>query len=408
MRKELFFIMLIALFSNAANAMNDTVHYGDPCYLFNPIDPSDCIARLTTFPEGGYTITAYERHSMFLTVYEYILPTETTIYGIATTIFRNEENYVDSSGYIMYLYIIDDDKQLKCIDSVVSYSRATQYMYSAMYEETLIHSVAPCYEYFFKEPHVLSGAIYIGAALDSNYNGAYNPKCAAIDRNFNQHWIELYNVGTPPQFSNGLAAYWGCHFPIIQPERIGCMAAVPEVIDRGEDNAVLSWDMEGDSCQLSIAPYGMPVDSGIVVDLRSNNYTATGLDSGVYYAAKLRTQCHHRCHIHADTVLWSDWGEPTLFYLGSQEPTSSISIHSTVIEPSFILTPNPAHGSVTVQCDEGIKSVELLSVKGETVHRRNAAGAQSCTLDITGLSRGIYIVQITTPQGTAARKLAVE
>ncbi len=197
-------------------------------------------------------------------------------------------------------------------------------------------------------------------------------------------------------------------FPIIQPERIGCTAAVPEVIDRGEDNAVLSWDMEGDSCQLSIGPYDMPVDSGLVVNLRSNNYTATGLDSGVYYAAKLRTQCHHRCHIHADTVVWSDWGEPTLFYLGSQEPISGIGIHSTVIEPSFSLTPNPTHGSVTVQCDEGIMEVEIISMKGESLQHHNAVGAQSCAIDLTGLNKGIYIVQITTPQGTAVRKLAVE
>ena len=160
--------------------------------------------------------------------------------------------------------------------------------------------------------------------------------------------------------------------------------------------------MEGDSCQLSITPYDMPIDSGIVVDLQNNTYTATGLTEGIYYAVRLRTKCLHRCPIHADVPVWSDWGRPTII------PLRNYGINSATATPEWSLTPNPAHGSVIVQCDEGITAVELLSMKGETVQRRNAAGAHCCTFDLTGLIRGIYIVQITTPQGTSARKLAVE
>ncbi len=209
--------------------------------------------------------------------------------------------------------------------------------------------------------------------------------------------------------TNNLRIWWGGLFPIIQPERIGCKA-VAEVSEKGEDYAVLAWDMDGDSCQLSITPYDMPFDPGTVIDLQNNTYTATGLDSGVYYAARLRTQCHHHCHIHADTVVWGNWGEPTLFYLGSQEPdtTGSLGIRQMSAEPSCSITPNPAHAIATVQCSAGIMGVEVLSVKGETVMHKDVAGEQACTLDLTGLSKGIYIVQITTPQGTATRKLAVE
>ena len=342
--------------------------------------------------------------------YEYILPTETTVYGVAATIFRNDENDIDSAGYTMYLYTIVNDKDLVCIDSITSYSRATYYRYSAMEGDEIINSAAPCYEYFFSTPHVLSGAVYLGARwVGNNANYVTAPRCSAIDRNNNQHWINFFGDNTPPQYNSGLSAYWGGYFPIIQPERIGCGAAVAEVNERGEDYAVLAWDMDGDSCQLSVVPYNQPVDSAAVVDLTDSSYTATGLSTGIYYVARLRTQCHHHCHIHADTVVWSDWGAPTLFYVGEHEPdTGGVGIRQVELLPEVSLTPNPAHGSATVRCEEGIRSVELLTVKGERILYQDMAGKKTCTLDLGGLAKGLYIVQITTAQGTAARKLAVE
>lgn len=88
--------------------------------------------------------------------------------------------------------------------------------------------------------------------------------------------------------------------------------------------------------------------------------------------------------------------------------TVDIGIYQAEYSPAVSVMPNPAHSSVMVQCSESIMAVEIITMKGEMLQRHNAIGAQSCTLDLTGLAKGIYIVQITTPQGTAARKLAVE
>ena len=154
--------------------------------------------------------------------------------------------------------------------------------------------------------------------------------------------------------------------------------------------------------------YNQPIDSSSVLDLTDSSYTVTGLDTGIYYAARLRTQCHHRCHIHADTVVWSDWGALTLFYVGDQEPdTGGMGIRYAEPVPEVSLTPNPAHGSVTVRCEEGIRSVEVLTVKGERLMYQDVAGEKVCTLDLGGLAKGLYIVQVTTAQGTAASKLEV-
>lgn len=408
MKKTIILFLAFNIFSSVVYAMGDTVRYGDSCYLFNPINTADCQVSRQSFL--NYNPCAYYRHGCFMRGYEYILPTETTVYGVAATLFRIDENDIDSAGYTMLLYTIVNDKDLVCIDSITSYSRATYYMYSAMEGGEIINSAAPCYEYFFSTPHVLSGAVYLGARwVGNNDNCVTDPRCSAIDRNHNQHWINFFGDNTPPQYNSGLSAYWGGYFPIIQPERIGCGAAVAEVNERGEDYAVLAWDMDGDSCQLSVVPYNQPVDSAAVVDLTDNNYTATGLSTGIYYVARLRTQCHHRCHIHADTVVWSDWGAPTLFYVGEHEPdTGGVGIRHMEYSPEVSLTPNPAHGSATVQCEEGIRSVELLTVKGERIQCYDMAGEKTCTLDLGGLAKGLYIVQITTAQGTAARKLAVE
>ena len=153
--------------------------------------------------------------------------------------------------------------------------------------------------------------------------------------------------------------------------------------------------------------YGIAV-TGTVVTLAGNSHTVAGLDTGVYYAARVRTQCRHSCPIHTDTVVWSGWGAPTLFYLGSEEPdTNRLGIRQAA-PVEWSLTPNPARGTATVRCDGGMASVVLLSVKGDIVQRRELAGAEVCTLDLADLARGIYIVSIATPQGTAAQKLAVE
>ena len=197
--------------------------------------------------------------------------------------------------------------------------------------------------------------------------------------------------------------WWGTIFPIIQPERIGCEAEVAEVSGRGEDYAVLEWDMEGDSCQLSVAPYGEPVDSGLVVDLTGRSYTAAGLDSGVYYAARLRTQCHHSCHIHDDTVVWSQWGEPAMFYLGSEEPdTTGVGIRRAEAPVELCVTPNPTDGRLTVRCEAVMTAVELYDMQGRAVLKAKGSGTEAM-LDLSALPKGTYVIVAHTAKGKATR-----
>ena len=155
--------------------------------------------------------------------------------------------------------------------------------------------------------------------------------------------------------------------------------------DSGENNAAY---------EVSFGPRGTPPGEGTVTTVTVPRLVHS-LDRNTHYDFYVRARCDL-----ADTT-WTAWSDPLHVHL------ATMSINGA--EPvDWSLTPNPAHGSAAVWCNEGIKSVELLTVKGERIQYQDMAGERTCTLDLGGIAKGVYIVQVTTAQGTAARKLAVE
>ena len=170
--------------------------------------------------------------------------------------------------------------------------------------------------------------------------------------------------------------------------------------------------------QFAYGPYDAPLDSLDVEETR-NHYiemTRQRLSPDVYYQARLRAKCHHACPVH-DTVMWTEWSDPVYFYTGNSMPDTSH--HSTnppeegIAESraavSFTLTPNPAHSTVTLTLGDyrGMAQVTLHDAAGREVLRRTLESA-STTLPIAGLPAGLYTVTVSTPQGSAARRLSVE
>ena len=424
MKKTIVLLSVLAAgVVNVANAANDTIRYGDSCYyLFNEI-PYPFVSDEQPFWDS--TGTNYTIEACNLLPYQggpgiydgaklYVGKSPDTVYGVAATMRVHPDDDTVTSVYTAYLFKYVN-AQMILIDSSAAYSKKNVFVYTAtgrhdgLTYETCVSSL----EFYFSQPYVVVDSFAVGikkktppSSPVAHYDLARIGVRVTGPADFDYFGEKLYYSPSNTFIAQGWCGYF---FPIVQPERIVCEGAVAEVAESGGDYAVLEWEMGGDSCQLSVAPYDIPVDSGLVVDLTANSYTATGLDTGVYYAARLRTQCHHSCHIHADTVVWSGWGAPTLFYLGSEEPdTSGIGIRRVEEAVEFSVTPNPARGTTTVRCAAGLQTVELLGVKGDVLLRREAAGSEACVLDLTGLAKGIYIVRITTSRGTAAQKLAVE
>ena len=412
--KKFFVIAFVCMLFAEETAAQDTVHYGDSCYLFNQLE-SPLRPMFNYYGSAGDTVAAIVENGgygynggpeIYGVAKLYVASKDSVqVYGVAATMMPYPEDDTVTSWYTAYLFQYTG-AQFVLIDSSAAWSQKNVFLYTAVGYGHTYNTYAPSYEFYFSQPHTVTDSFAISIKrkdppAHGHDTGSYSLISGIVTSGWGGAYYEVNS------FRNEIK--WGRYFPIVQPERIGCEGAVAEVAERGGDYAVLEWTMEGDSCQLSVAPYDVAADSGLVVDLTANSYTATGLDTGVYYAARLRTQCRHHCHIHTDTVVWSDWGVPTLFYLGSEEPdTSGIGIRRVEEAVEFSVTPNPARGTATVRCAAGLQTVELLGVKGDVLLRREAAGSEACVLDLTGLAKGIYIVRITTPLGTAAQKLAVE
>ena len=161
--------------------------------------------------------------------------------------------------------------------------------------------------------------------------------------------------------------------------------------------AFVEWDAgdNNSAYEISYGPEGTPAGEGTVYTPQIPQYV-TAIDRNTHYDFYVRARCD------LDTTKWSAWSEPLHVHL------ASMAINGAEEPVEWSLTPNPAHESATVQCEVGMTSVELLTVKGERIMLRDMAGEPTCSLDLSGLAKGIYIVQVTTPKGTAARKLAVE
>ncbi len=141
----------------------------------------------------------------------------------------------------------------------------------------------------------------------------------------------------------------------------------------------------------------------------SNPYDLTGLTDSILYTVMLRAQCHHLCPLH-DTLLWGRWGHPVQFTLENPN-TGGVGVNEAQKVLRIAVVPNPARGIVTIMT-EGLRAAG-----GGTISITDAAGrrvmseplkSDSQQVDIAALPAGVYFVTLTTPQGSASAKLAVE
>lgn len=73
-----------------------------------------------------------------------------------------------------------------------------------------------------------------------------------------------------------------------------------------------------------------------------------------------------------------------------------------------MLYPNPATDHVTVASGEGIVQVCTYTVTGALMARETSDGATQCTLRTDAWPQGVYVLEITTPQGVHTQRLVKE
>jgi hypothetical protein len=93
--------------------------------------------------------------------------------------------------------------------------------------------------------------------------------------------------------------------------------------------------------------------------------------------------------------------------VGYGPDTNGVAVTEVSMANRFVvLTPNPAKGRVRVVATCGLSHLTVYSPTGEAVLEKELSGTETA-LDIAGWAVGGYVVHVTTPLGTAVKKLLV-
>ena len=161
---------------------------------------------------------------------------------------------------------------------------------------------------------------------------------------------------------------------------------------------------------------GGSTGNGAVVDLytdleaENQKFSITSVGSGLYritpkHAASKSLAVTGASLINgADVIQWEYLG-----YGNYQWVFESVSgsRYATEKEPlvSVSVYPNPAQDRLYVNSGQPLESVRLLTVNGqELVHQRNV---KYMDISLTNLSRGLYLLEISTPTGSEVRRIVI-
>ena len=418
--KRILLICFLAPFFCMGQQTPDTTIIGDTIIIgthaFLREYPQDTVNYFDSYYYSGHDTTfhffGYPNFQSLIK--ECILPSGTTVYGVAVVGHYTTKDSIWPTYGIMRKegdnWIVIDTANFDSYRVVCAYNYGND-----AYDG---HSNPQyCYEYYFDNPVVAGGPVYIGLLNTINYSHA---------RPGSQEYTEKYSrqifarrVGDSLftfYFKHPLTNEWtirrtdyfGGFFPIVEPDRLLCGAVENfRLEERGDDYAVVAWHpsrpFEGlysGRYQVAVGGLGPAPDTSNILTFADTTATVTGLDSGVWYSLWVRGECDHGgCPMHGDTLIWSSWRGPLQFYLGSRQPGSQgIAVADG---PMLTLAPNPATESIVIESPGGM--LQLLDSEGREVMARRLHGGRA-TVDISMLPRGVYTVRLTTAEGVASRQ----
>ena len=73
----------------------------------------------------------------------------------------------------------------------------------------------------------------------------------------------------------------------------------------------------------------------------------------------------------------------------------STSVNEISNDFNLQINPNPAHDLLNIQSTSKINSIELIDIAGKSIQMENQLSKENMSLDLSGISPGIYFVRIT-------------
>lgn len=84
------------------------------------------------------------------------------------------------------------------------------------------------------------------------------------------------------------------------------------------------------------------------------------------------------------------------------------SVNETEKE-ALVSYPNPATNQVTVETKmEEVYSISIKNINGQTVLNQKSEGSLSVTLDVSQLSKGVYMLEVQSEKQTVSKKLVIQ
>ncbi|MBP5546800.1 MAG: T9SS type A sorting domain-containing protein [Bacteroidales bacterium] len=163
--------------------------------------------------------------------------------------------------------------------------------------------------------------------------------------------------------------------------------------------ARIGWVDSDDNTEwmVSVGPAGGDPDNGRMIMSSSKVLTINGLSPDTSYNVYVKGQCKRTMY-----EGWGGWSVPVT--LEAMPPQGGIAIPDG---ERFLLSPNPASGTVTVTTEAQQGTLTVVDMQGRQVLSMPLTGKET-VIDIHTLAAGTYIVSLNTPQGPSSLKLTVE
>ena len=412
--KKIAALYFMAILLSSYVCAQDTVRYGDPWYKFNTMPA----LREPTRSENGGNLILNGNYS-FLQEY-YKDDNKQLIYGIAYTgsgfIFNYNKTEHDAfwksflywgvpdTNYYSRFHINNNDTATAFADIDSSLIKYCNFEYE--FAIPTPHSkVVDCVEVYFDNPVLMqkdtfyAGAVYV---ID-NFTQSYE---TAVDTSRSVHWFTSIGDGWFRRLLNERysSQTWGVCFPIV---KLRCTTPRGlQVVQNEAGEYVAQWPADSNAEDYEVAvcyTTQQPADDAVRYIPANGLSTALGhLSPDTTYRIHLRKRCSYTTSGYSDTVA-SDWSAPVIVAASTGiNAASDRRLH-------FGIQPNPASGSATVELDGDTEgTLTLTDLFGRTLTTMAVhAGTTAATLDLSSLPAGIYLLQLTTKDAMATRRLSV-
>lgn len=372
-------------------------------------DGMPCIMFVSSGGDIGYYRAGLGEYA----VYQYT-ESPLTVYGIAFDVFFGNPIPHTLTIYDTAMNVIATDTAMTLFHQDVDSSfwsnvDTTKYKFFTLpgikstYQQPLADKIILRFKYFDSStpPVVLNGGFWVGMTVKIDGAASLGGTIFCI---IEDHELPYRINNVRVKGSNRMTGEWLNDTVIdgVLPELFLIVAppcpaveGLTAVMDSA-GNVDVTWDSSDYHRQWVVELYGPGLS--VIDTVTSCHWRYPGLYPSKPYWVRVNARCPG-----PDNRVWSGWSPKVHF----GTPVSVDAAEAAL--PGFTLSPNPTDGLVTVAADLGNEAVAVSVVNSSGVEVMDLGSvALPVTFDTKGLAAGVYLVRLTTPHGTATRRLVVQ